>query len=153
MRWWDEECIEDGDSVITDPLLVERSKPVTDEEARRFEDICQAATPGPLVVDDKSDGSGMVVAYLPDGRSVVNQNAESLASCNAEGAAAANAELFCRARCIVLRLLRDRRDCKRREQGLLKRIDFLEAELERRQQMESSARWEEAVGYYPNRPR
>ena len=67
MRWWDEECIEDGDSVITDPLLVERSKPVTDEEARRFEDICQAATAGPLVVDDKSDGSGIVVAYLPDG--------------------------------------------------------------------------------------
>jgi len=152
MRWWDEECIENEDSVMTDPLLVERSKPVTDEEARRFEEICQAATQGPLVVDDKSDGGGTVIAYLPDGRFVVSQSQEVIASPDAVEAARANAELICRARCMVLRLLRDRHEWKRREQGLRKRIEFLEAEMERREQIAASVRWEEN-GRVPSRPR
>jgi hypothetical protein len=152
MRWWDEECIEDGDSVITDPLLVERSKPVTEEEAKRFEEICQAATPGPLVVDDKSDGGGTVVATLPDGRFVVSHSVDPVTCSDPEAAAQANGDLICRARCIVLRLLRDRWQWKRREQGLLKRIDFLEAELERQQEMAGSARWDESLRA-PIRPR
>jgi len=152
MRWWDEECIDDEDSVITDPLLIERSKPVTDEEARDFEEMAQASTPGPLVVDDKSEGGDTVIASLPHGHSVVSQGEKVVTPADAVAAAKANAELICRARCIILRLLRDRRHAKRREQALRQRIEFLESEIERRQQMAGSARWEEADGV-PARPR
>jgi hypothetical protein len=152
MRWWDEDCIEDGDSVITDPLLVERSQPVTDEEARRFEEICQASTPGTLVIDDKSEGGGAVIACLPNGSNVVSQGEEPISQADAVDAARANAEMICRARCMVLRLLRDRDQAKCREQGLRQRIEFLENEIERRQQIVGSARWEEA-DHAPMRPR
>ena len=133
MRWWDEECIEDEDSVISDPLLVERSRPVTDEEATHFEEICHAATPGPLVVDDKSAGGGTVIASLPDGHCVVSQSEEVAIHSDTVIAARANAELICRARCMVLRLLRDRRRWQRREQSLLGKIASLEARIEQQQ--------------------
>ena len=108
MCWWDEERFGDNDSVATDPLLIERSKPVTEEEARRFEEICRAATPGPLVVDDNSDGDGVVFAYLADGRTIVCRIEGPAPWLDPAEAAAANAELVCRARTMVLRLLRDR---------------------------------------------
>lgn len=152
MRWWDEECIEEEDSVITDSLLIERNTPVTDEEARRLEEICQEATPGPLVVDEKSEGGGAVIASLPDGRYVVSQGEEGITPPDAVAVARANAELICRARSMVLRLLRDREQSKRREQALRQRIEFLETEIQRRQEIVGSARWAEA-GQVPTRPR
>ena len=45
-------------SGIFDPLCVQRSAPLEDEEAALVEALCQAATPGPLVVDDEAPGDG-----------------------------------------------------------------------------------------------
>ena len=60
--------------------------------------------------------------FSPDGRSVVSQGEKVVSPADAIDAAHANAELICRARCIILRLLRDRRHAKRREQGGMEEI-------------------------------
>jgi hypothetical protein len=127
MRWWDEECFDEFD--VADPMEHERIVPVDDEEAERFEAICRAATPGPLVIDDQSEGDGVLVATLPDGRLIVSQR--SLDERESHAAIDANAQLICRARCMVLRMVHDRLCWHEREQQLIEKIQRLESELER----------------------
>jgi hypothetical protein len=129
MRWWDEECFEEFD--LADPLQHERIVPVEDDEADRMEELCRAATPGPLVIDDRSEGGGALIATLPDGRSIVSQCAGVVGEEESQAAIEANAQLVCRARCMVLRMIHDRRHWRQREQELLGRVEQLEGELER----------------------
>jgi len=149
MRWWDEEW---GESVLSESLLLGQGGPIGDEEAERFEAICRAATPGPLVIDDRSDGSGVVVASLPDGRHVVSHSEQMASQADAEATAEANAGLICRARCMVLRLLRDRQHWRQREKDLLERVRLLEAELQRQRDMLDRPEWDR-TGRVPARPR
>jgi len=118
------------DSAVFDPLQVERLAPLTDQEADRIDELCQAASPGPLVIDDEAEGDGIVVATLPDGRHLIDM-AVGDAPNEHRRHFAANAKLFSRARCYLLRLLRDRQDCQRQRQQLLERIAALESVLDR----------------------
>ena len=72
MNPWHEDPDELDHRGVFDPLCVERSAPIEDEEAAMVEALCQAATPGPLVVDDEVEGEGAVVVSLPDGRLIVS---------------------------------------------------------------------------------
>lgn len=129
MSIWREE---EGDGVGVegpfDPLCIERSKPVNDDEAALVEALCQAATPGPLVVDEQTAGDGAVVVSLPDGRLIVSLTAGVEHTESAE-ALEANAQLICKARCLLLRLLRDRQQWKEEREFLLERIRTLKAAL------------------------
>ena len=116
---------------LIDPLRVERSAPVREEEAAWLERICEAATPGPLLVDDAADGSGVVVATLPDGRSIVSLSPE--AALDDEEALRANAQLICQARYMLLRLLRERDRWQTEREELLNRIAVLETVLEQQE--------------------
>ena len=64
MSSWHGDPDEVGTSGFFDPLCIERSAPVDDEEAALAEALCQAATPGPLVIDDEVEGEGAVVVCL-----------------------------------------------------------------------------------------
>jgi hypothetical protein len=124
MVWFEDEF----ESGPFDPLQVERSRPVDDEEASQWEMVCQAASPGPLVIDDQADGGGVVVATLPDGRRLISRTPAGSpldAMCLAE----ANTELICHARFWLLRLLRDREHGKRRERQLQQEVEELQARL------------------------
>jgi len=110
------------DSDISDPLRIERSSPMDDEEAAAVEALCLAATPGPLMADEAADGQGILVASLPDGRHIISLTSEGCQS-DAQCMAEANIQLICRARYLLLRMLRDRRQW-------LDRIQELEGLLE-----------------------
>ncbi len=142
----DGECFEDGDSF--DPLYFVRSRPVEDEEAELLEAICHAATPGPWVTDEASDGGGALVATLPDGRHVVSLRPAE--ACLAD-ARSANAQLICESPCLVLRLLHDRQQWKRKESGLLEKIQALEEQIERQSEAADEAEWieEDEAPLYP----
>jgi len=112
-----------------DPLYIERSAPIDDDEAALIETLCQSATPGPLVIDDDVGGEGALVASLPDGQMIVSLTAP-VEHTEDEEAARANAELICKARYLLLRLLRDRRQWSEDREKLLGRIEELEHELE-----------------------
>ncbi|MDY0168088.1 MAG: hypothetical protein RBS80_16185 [Thermoguttaceae bacterium] len=114
-----------------DPLCVERSAPIDDDEAAAIEALCHTATPGPLVLDDATDGDGAPMVTLPDGRVVISRTAavESLAD---PAVISANAELICKARYYLLRLLRDRQQWQSERQELLDRIAELEAKPAKR---------------------
>ena len=112
---------------LYDPLSVERSQPLDDNEAELIEAMCRASTPGPLVIDDETEGEGSVVVSLPDGRLIVSLAAQEH-PCDEE-AADANARLICRARHALLRLLRDRKQWQEQREFLLERIRTLEAAL------------------------
>ncbi len=129
MTTWREQ--EDGldSECIFDPLCVERSAPIDDDEAALIEAICHAATPGPLVVDDQAAGEGAVVATLSDGRTIASLTAGVEHTKN-ESATAANADLICKARYLLLRLLRDRQQWKEEREFLVQRIRTLEVLLE-----------------------
>jgi len=124
----DEYCFPGVDEY--DPHLV-RSRPVADEEAEVIEAICQTATPGPLTTDEGSYVGGALVATLPDGRNIISLGFPEGSLADIRSSAAANAQLICEARCVVLRLLRDRQRWKRRETYLLERVQALEEQLER----------------------
>jgi len=111
-----------------DPLYIERSAPIDDDEAAQIELLCQSATPGPLVIDDDVAGEGALVASLPDGHMIVSLTAP-VEHTEDEEAARANAELICKARYLLLRLLRDRRQWNEERERLLNRIEELEHEL------------------------
>jgi hypothetical protein len=128
MKSWHGDLEEIGHSDMFDPLCIERSPPMDDEEAALVEALCQAATPGPLVVDDKVEGEGAVVVSLPDGRIIVSLSA-AVEQANGEVVTHANAELICKARYLLLRLLRDRQQWKEQRGFLLERIRTLEAAL------------------------
>jgi len=140
----------DGEDVF-DPLCIERSSPIEDQEAELVEALCRAATPGPLVVDDQADGDGAAVVSLPDGRMIVSL-AASVDQTRDEAVTDANAELICKARYLLLRLLRDRQQWKEQREFLLQRIRTLEAALNLQEQ---PARREDfdAAGPVPPRPR
>ena len=123
------EASEDGD--MFDPLCIERSSPVGDEEADRIETLCQSATPGPLVIDDDVSGEAALVVSLPDGRMIVSLTAP-VEHTEHEGTAAANAELVCKSRYLLLRLLRDRREWRSQREKLTSRIEELEKSLRSR---------------------
>ncbi|NUQ61623.1 MAG: hypothetical protein HUU20_03990 [Pirellulales bacterium] len=125
MPWFHDNWFDDGP---IDPLQVERSRPVEDEEASQWEMVCQAASPGPLVLDDQADGGGIVVATLPDGRQLVSiapVGSPLDAMCISE----ANTELICHARFWLLRLLRDREHARQREEALRHQIEQLQAQV------------------------
>jgi len=128
MSRWHEDQDELGQSGIFDPLCVERSAPMEDQEAALVEALCRAATPGPLVVDDVVEGDAAVVVSLPDGRMIVSLTA-SVDQTEADGVPHANAELICKARYLLLRLLRDRQQWKEEREFLLQRIRTLEIAL------------------------
>ena len=120
MPFRDDDLFQDSD--ISDPLRIERSSAMDDEEAAAVEALCRAATPGPLMVDEAADGEGILVASLPDGRHVISLSSEGCPD-DAECMAEANIQLICRARYLLLRMLRDRR-------RLLDRIRELESPVE-----------------------
>lgn len=128
MSRWLEDADEVSDSGIFDPLCVQRSAPLDDEEAAMVEALCQEATPGPLVIDDEAQGEGAVVVGLPDGRMIVSLTAPVEQTLD-ESATRANAELICKARYLLLRLLRDRQQWQQQRESLLKKIRTLEAGL------------------------
>ena len=144
MTRWREDLDELSDSAIFDPLSVERSAPMDDEEAALVEALCQAATPGPLVIDDQVEGEGAVVVSLPDGRLIVSLTAP-VEQTEADGAAHANAELICKARYLLLRLLRDRQQWKEERDFLLERIRTLEAALGTDEDSLGQRRWNPAA--------
>jgi hypothetical protein len=125
--WYDEPEVP-GNVDLCDPLQVERAAPITDEEAATIEELCEAATPGPLVIDDVANGEGIVVATLPDGRHLISRVVSHDPEENAQQLEA-NARLMCRARCYLLRLVRDRQRWQRTKERLLERISALEATL------------------------
>jgi len=133
MSLWYERSEEQDGADFFDPLCIERSPPMNDEEAELVEALCQAATPGPLVVDDEAEGEGAVVVCMPDGRLIVSLTA-SVDHTEDETATQANAELFCKARFLLLRLLRDRQQWKEQREFLLQRIRTLEAALKSEQE-------------------
>lgn len=128
MSTWQEQEIGLGSECFFDPLCVERSAPIDDDEASLVEAICRAATPGPLVIDDHADGDGAVVAALPDGRTIVSLSARVEHTLDG-GVTDANAELICKARYLLLRLLRDRQQWKEDREFLVQRIRTLESLL------------------------
>lgn len=128
MSSWRADPDEVGQSDSFDPLCIERSAPIDDEEAALVEELCRAATPGPLVVDDGVEGEGAPVVSLPDGRLIVSLTAP-VEHIKDEAVAHANAELICKARYLLLRLLRDRQQWKAQREALLGRIRRLEAAL------------------------
>jgi len=126
--YWDEDITRLDVEEIFDPLCVERSAPVSDEEAAQLEALCRAATPGPLVVDDETEGNGAVVVSLPDGRVITSMSA-SVEHTEDEDVLRANVQLICKARYELLRLIRDRRQWHRERELLLERIRTLETRL------------------------
>ena len=128
MNRWYESPEEENHEALFDPLCVERSAPMDDEEAAMVEALCQAATPGPLVVDDNAEGEGAVLVSLPDGRLIISLTA-SAEQTRDEGVNYANAQLICKARYLLLRLLRDRRQWGEQREFLTERIRTLEAAL------------------------
>ena len=135
MSRWQENTDGLDHTEIFDPLCIERSAPMGDEEADLLEALCRSATPGPLVIDDEAQGEGAVVATLPDGRMIISLTA-AVEHTEDPGAIEANAHLFCKSGNLLLRLLRDRR------QWLAQR-DFLQ---ERIHTLETALRVEEAMG-------
>lgn len=131
MSYWHESLDELDPSIAFDPLSVQRSAPVEDEEAAMVEALCLAATPGPLVVDDETDGEGAVVVSLPDGRLIVSMTAP-VAQTDDAAVTLANAQLICKSRHLLLRLLRDRQQWKQQREFLQGRIRTLEAALHAR---------------------
>lgn len=125
MPWFEYDWFDDGPF---DPLQVERSRPVDDEEAKQWEIVCQTASPGPLVLDDQADGGGMVVAILPDGRRLISR-APVGSPLDAMCASEANTELICHARFWLLRLLRDRQQSRHREESLRRKVEELRTRL------------------------
>ncbi len=126
MSFPDEDFFADID--LFDPLRIERSTPIEDEEAALVEAICQEATPGPMLIDDDATGEGFVVATLPDGRHIISLACDS--PDDSRQTAEANAQLICRSRYLLLRLLRDRLRWQRERETLLDRIAVLEASTE-----------------------
>ena len=142
-RLYDQSEELDG-SGIFDPLCVQRSAPLEDEEAALVEALCHASTPGPLVVDDGTSGDGAVVVSLPDGRLIVSLSA-SMEHARGKAVAHANAELICKARYLLLRLLRDRQQWKEEREFLLERIRTLEAALGSDEDALGQRRWNPAA--------
>lgn len=143
MNHWHENGDEMDLSGIFDPLCIQRSAPMEDEEAALVEALCTAATPGPLVVDDDAEGEGAVVVSLPDGRLIVSLTA-SAEHMQDEAVTHANAELICRARYLLLRLLRDREQWKEQREFLLERIRTLEAALGTERELAERGDWDPA---------
>ncbi len=140
MRWWEIEDFDDSD--IFDPVRVERSPKVEDTEAAVFEAICHSASPGPFMIDDQAGGEGIVVASLPDGRLIVSIGAAQPDEEDGEIQAEANARLFCEARCMILRLLRDRERWYERERDLVDRVAVLESSLAKLERHSDSVHFE-----------
>ena len=131
MKLWHESLDEVDPTIAFDPLCVERSSPIEDDEAAMVEALCRAATPGPLVVDDETDGDGAVVVSLPDGRLIVSMTAP-VEQTDDEAVRLANTQLICKARYLLLRLLRDRQQWNQQRELLQERIRKLETAMQNR---------------------
>ncbi len=130
MARWHNDLDELSDLGVFDPLCMERSAPMDDQEAALIEALCNAATPGPLVVDDAAVADGAAVVGLPDGRTIVSL-AVSAGQALDDSTRHANVQLFCKARNSLLRLLRDRQQWGQQREFLLARIRTLETALDR----------------------
>jgi len=149
MHAWDDNCLRFAadELALSDSVLLDRLRPLGDEEAASIEALCEATGPGALVVDDVADGNGVVVATLPDGRHIISLTPAG--SPDDPGWVQVHARLFCRARCYLLRLLDDRRRWQRERAALVARIESLEAaRLE-----EPAGRPAHTKGTKPRRPR
>ncbi len=151
MNLWGESRDEVDGGDMFDPLCIQRSAPMNDDEAALAEALCQAATPGPLVVDDEAEGQGAVVVTLPDGRLIVSLTA-SVEHARDGGAIHANAELICKARFLLLRLLRDREQWKEQREFLLERIRTLETALGPEKKLAEREGWD-PTSRFSARPR
>lgn len=122
MKPWDEDCLHLGldDSEAFDPLMASGRLPLTDEDVAAIEALCDAATRGPLLIDDQTTGEGAVVATLPDGRHIISLAPD--ASSDDPAAIEANARLIRQARCLLLRLLRERERWQHERAELLERL-------------------------------
>ena len=138
MNLWHENPDEVDPTIAFDPLCVQRSAPIEDDEAAMVEALCLASTPGPLVVDDEADGDGAVVVSLPDGRLIVSMTAP-VEQTDDETVTLANAQLICKARHLLLRLLRDRRQWSQQREFLQERIRTLERSLQNRRDEAAAA--------------
>ena len=129
MRFWDDDCLHLGldDAEPFNPLLAGGSTPLTDEEVASIEALCEMATRGPLVIDDQASGEGVVVATLPDGRHIVSLAPDDPS--DDPKSIEANAQLIRQARCLLLRLLRDRDRWHMERDELLERMHSLDGAM------------------------
>jgi hypothetical protein len=97
------------------------------------------------------EGEGAIVVSLPDGRLIVSRTA-TVEHTEDKAVTQANAELICRARYLLLRLLRDREQWKAERATLVKRIERLETELKGAQTAARDAAWQDPQLLSP-RPR
>jgi len=142
MSRWREHSDGLDQSKMFDPLCVERSAPMDDEEAELVKALCQSATPGPLVIDDETEGEGAVVATLPDGRHIVSLTA-SVQHIQDRAAIEANARLICKAKNLLLRLLRDRQQWRHQQEFLQERVRTLETALESERAVTHGEGWKD----------
>ena len=128
MKPWDEDCLHLGfdDSEQFDPLMASGSLPLTEVDICSIRTLCEAATPGPLLIDDQTTGEGAVVATLPDGRHIVSLAPD--ASSDDPATVEANARLIRQARCLLLRLLRERDRWQLERSELLARLRAWESQ-------------------------
>jgi hypothetical protein len=147
MHPWENEFL---DSDLHDPLRVERSAAVTDEEAAGIESLCREATPGPFVTDEETDAPGALIATLPDSRNIVSLTMPCPHDepCLDAQMINANARLICRARYMLLRLLRDRERWLAEREELLAKVRSFETET----RAADGTSWSE-VARYSLRPR
>lgn len=142
MNLWNDDRLRFAGEEISssDSLLLDRLAPLGEQEIACIEALCEAAGPGPLVVDDVALGEGVIVATLPDGRHIVSL--APAGSTDDPNWSQANMRLICQSRYFLLRLLNDRRRWQGEREQLLERIESLESDLE-----------ESTEGSRPNRPR
>ena len=127
---WDEECLHIGleDVELFGPRPVDPNGSMRPEELADLEALCEAATCGPLLIDDHMTGEGVVMATLPDGRHIISLTSDKPSDDPAT--IRANARLICQARGLLLRLLRDRDRWQVERDKLLAKLDSLESALE-----------------------
>ncbi|MBN1908616.1 MAG: hypothetical protein JW818_02660 [Pirellulales bacterium] len=126
--WYEERLVLGADEDdLFDPLCIERSGAMSEEEVAQIVQLCEAIGPGPYLTDDQATGEGTLVATLPDGRNIVSLAATGRSDDPA--AIEAHARLICQARCLLLRLLSDRDHWQVERDALIGQIRSLEAAL------------------------
>ncbi len=112
-----------GQETLVDQSDLEQ-RILTSEQIERIRQLLQRAS-GSLVLDDQTDGDGAVVATLSNGRHLVTLSVP-LGTRIDPATEEANAELFCHARYIIARLLRDREALLEENARLRQRLTELE---------------------------
>ena len=108
---------------------LDRMRPLTKREVAEIETLCNQAIPGPFVSGDLTDGDGLLLATLADGRPLVSLGFDPGETVTPE-MTEATLRLFCRARYLLLRLLGERTAWSRQREQLLEQIEQLQARLD-----------------------